>query len=127
MVVEQEKAIRIGSRRFVPDLVVRCTRTNRILLVVEVWHPHAVGGHKKAAFQAAGFRWIEVRSWHFISRHRRRPLPVLDWDGPGLPTGPKQFGLFDLVPPSRDINLATGAYVRTDKRQSYLFNRAANA
>ncbi|CAN7758166.1 hypothetical protein LJR130_006962 [Variovorax sp. LjRoot130] len=99
VVVEHEKSIKIGSSRFVPDLVVRCPQTDRILLVIEVWHTHAVSGRKKAAFQAAGFPWIEVRSWHVISRYRRRPLPVLDWGGAGLPIGPEQFGLFDLIAP----------------------------
>lgn len=99
VLVEHEKSIKIGSSRFAPDLVVRCPRTDRILLVIEVWHTHAVTARKKAAFQAAGFPWIEVRSWHVISRYRKRPLPVIDWGGPGLPAGPEQFGLFDVVPP----------------------------
>jgi hypothetical protein len=54
VLVEHEKSIKIGHSRFVPDLVVRCPRTGRILLVIEVWHTHAVSGRKKAAFQAAG-------------------------------------------------------------------------
>lgn len=49
----------------------------------------------KAAYQAAGFPWIEVRSWHVISRVRRQPLPVLDWAGSGLPQPPQQHSLFD--------------------------------
>ncbi len=92
--VETERSLRIGSSRFVPDLVVRCVRTHRILLVIEVWHTHTVNAKKKAAFQAAGFPWIEVRSWHVISRIRRQPLPVLDWAGPGLPQPPEQHSLF---------------------------------
>lgn len=95
IVVQTEKSIKINGSRFIPDLVVLCERTRRILLVIEVWHTHAVSGRKKAAFQAAGFSWIEVKSWHVISRYRQRPLPVLDWGGDELPEGPKQFGLFD--------------------------------
>lgn len=47
--VETGKPLKIGTSRFVPDLIVRCTRTCRILLVVEVWHTHAVSARKKAA------------------------------------------------------------------------------
>jgi len=102
VVVETERSIRIGSNRFVPDLVVRCPRTDRIWLIVEVWHTHAVSARKKAAFQAAGLPWIEVRSWHVISRYRRRPLPILDWGGPRLPTAPEQLALFsaEVGPPT---------------------------
>lgn len=92
--VETEKSLKIGRSRFVPDLVVRCVRTRRILLVVEVWHTHTVSAKKKAAFHAAGFPWVEVRSWHVISRTHRQPLPVLDWAGPGLPQPPEQHSLF---------------------------------
>lgn len=94
--VETEKPLKIGNSRFVPDLIVKCARTHRILLVIEVWHTHAVSAKKKAAFQAAGFPWIEVRSWHVISRTRRQALPILDWAGPGLPQPPEQRLLFDL-------------------------------
>lgn len=92
--VETEKPLKIGSSRFVPDLIVRCVRTHRILLVVEVWHTHTVSAKKKAAFCAAELPWVEVRSWHVISRTRRQPLPVLDWGGPGLPQPPEQHSLF---------------------------------
>lgn len=92
--VETEKSLKIGNSRFVPDLIVRCMRTHRILLVVEVWHTHTVSAKKKAAFHTAGFPWVEVRSWQVISRTRRQPLPVLDWAGPGLPQPPEQRSLF---------------------------------
>lgn len=95
VVVETEKSLKIGSNRFVPDVVARCLRTHRILLVVEVWHTHTVCAKKKAAFRAAGLPWVEVRSWHVISRTRRQPLPVLDWAGPGLPQPPEQRSLFN--------------------------------
>ncbi|MGJ7503676.1 hypothetical protein ACSFBF_25190 [Variovorax sp. ZT5P49] len=93
--VETEKSLKIGRSRFVPDLIVRCVRTHRILLVVEVWHTHTVSAKKKAAYQAAGFPWVEVRSWHVISRVRRQPLPVLDWAGSSLPRPPQQHSLFN--------------------------------
>ncbi len=98
VLVQCEKALRLGPHRYIPDLVVRCSKSDRILLVVEVWHTHAVTTRKKTAFTAAGFPWIEVRSWHVISRFRKRPLPVLDWGGLGFPAGPEQFGLFDAEP-----------------------------
>lgn len=126
VVVEHEKSIKIGHSRFVPDLVVRCPRTGRILLVIEVWHTHAVSGRKKAAFQAAGFRWIEVRSWHVIARYRQRPLPVLDWGGPGLPNGPEQFDLFDLVPPSRNHGPSIGILANPGESTSYRFSLDAS-
>jgi len=94
--VETEKSLRIGNNRFVPDLIVRCARTHRILLVVEVWHTHTVSAKKKMAFRTAGIPWIEARSWHVISRTRRQPLPILDWAGPGLPQPPEQHSLFEL-------------------------------
>lgn len=98
VVVHTEQALKLGRRRYVPDLVVRCAKSDQILLVVEVWHTHAVSARKKAAFNSAGFPWIEVRSWHVISRFRKRPLPVLDWGGPGLPAGPEQYALFAAEP-----------------------------
>lgn len=88
--IEIEKAIPIGRRRYVPDLTVRCSRTGRIQLVIEVWHSHAVSARKKAAFAAAGINWVEVRSYQTMSRFRKCPLPVLDWGGPELPQAPEQ-------------------------------------
>ena len=98
VLVHAEQALKLGTRRYVPDLVVRCAKSDQILLVVEVWHTHAVSASKKAAFTSAGFPWIEVRSWHVISRFLKRPLSVLDWGGPGFPTGPKQYDLFEAEP-----------------------------
>lgn len=93
--VQTEKSMQVGSKRFVPDLIVRCRRTGRVLLVVEVWHSHAVTPRKKAAFNQAGLPWIEVLSWHVLARRRRFCLPVLDWGGALLPPAPEQFGLFE--------------------------------
>lgn len=113
--VHTEQALKLGTRRYVPDLVVRCARSNRILLVVEVWHTHAVSASKKAAFTSAGFPWIEVRSWHVISRFRKRPLPVLDWGGAGFPTAPKQYALFDgeSAPSGHTFSRAQSSRVKT--------------
>ena len=102
--VEVERTLRLGKSRFVPDLVIKCARTERILLVIEVWHTHVVSARKKQAFAAAGLPWIEVKSWHVVERRRRRPLPVLDWGGPGLPRAPVQFDLFHC-PSSRPAAL----------------------
>ena len=93
--VEIEKTIRISGRRFVPDLSVRCVFTERPLLAIEVWHSHAVGIKKKAAYATAGIDWVEVRSWQTLGRFRKQSLAVLDWGGPGLPPGPEQFA-FEL-------------------------------
>ena len=95
--VDREESLQIDGKRFVPDLVVRCRRTGNVILVVEVWHSHPVTAKKKAAFNSAGFPWIEVRSWHVLARHRRLPLPVLDWGGASLPTGPGQTDLFAVA------------------------------
>jgi len=92
--VVQERSLLVGGKRFVPDLVVRCGLTHKVLLVVEVWHSHPVSALKKAAFNLAGFSWIEVRSWHVLARSRRLPLPVLDWGGASLPPAPEQFDIF---------------------------------
>lgn len=93
--VDTAPRLQIAGRRYLPDLLVRCRRTYKILLVVEVWHTHKVSPKKKAAFVAAALPWIEVRSWHVISRTRKRPLPVLDWGGSLLPEPPRQLQLFD--------------------------------
>jgi hypothetical protein len=45
--IETEKALLLEGRRFVPDLIVRCAKTYKILLVVEVWHTHPVSKRKK--------------------------------------------------------------------------------
>lgn len=93
--VQTESSMRVGPKRFVPDLVVRCRRSSRVLLVIEVWHSHAVTPKKKAAFNGAGIPWIEVLSWHVLSRRRKFSLPILDWGGVGLPSAPEQFNLFE--------------------------------
>ena len=93
--VDTAPRLHIAGRNYLPDLLVRCRRTYKIMLVVEVWHTHKVSPKKKAAFVAAALPWIEVRSWHVISRTRKRPLPVLDWGGSMLPEPPRQLQLFD--------------------------------
>jgi hypothetical protein len=94
VVVEHEQPIRAAGRRYIPDLTVRCARTGRLLLLIEVWHTHAVTERKRQAFAQAALPWVEVKSWHVLGRHRKWPLPVIDWGGPGLPDGPYQGLLF---------------------------------
>lgn len=118
--VELERSLRVGGKLFVPDLIVRCGRTSQVLLVVEVWHTHAVSIKKRSAFNQAGFPWIEVRSWHVLSRHRRRALPVLDWGGMGLPSGPEQFDLFCTSKARRDVDTDDFATALRVPRESRL-------
>ena len=94
VVVDRERPIRIAGRRYIPDLTVRSASSGRLLLLIEVWHTHAVSDRKRRAFAEDGFCWIEVKSWHVLGRHRRRPLPVIDWGGAGLPEAPNQGDLF---------------------------------
>ena len=100
VVVDREKPIRISGRRYVPDLAVRCATSGRLLLLIEVWHTHAVSDRKRRAFAAGGFCWIEVKLWRVLGRHRNRPLPVIDWGGAGLPEAPDQGQLFPAEKPS---------------------------
>ena len=94
VVVDREKVIRVSGRRYVPDLAVRSVTSGRLLLLIEVWHTHAVSDRKRRAFAEGGFCWIEVKSWHILGRHRSRALPVIDWGGVGLPEAPSQGELF---------------------------------
>ena len=79
--VERERGLRIGSHRYVPDLTLRCPRTRKILLLIEVWDSHAVSAKKAQDLCTAGIPWIEVKALHVLARRRIRPLPVLDWGG----------------------------------------------
>ena len=92
--VHQEQGLRIGRRRYVPDLTVRRSETGPILFVVEVWHTHAVSERKRQAFSEARIPWIEVLSWHVLLRKRKQALPILDWGGDALPLSPSQGDLF---------------------------------
>ncbi len=95
VVVEVECPVSAGGRRYVPDLKVSCARTRRPLLLIEVWHTHAVNPTKRRAYNALGLPWIEVKSWHVLHRYRKRPLSILDWGGVGMPDAPMQGVLFD--------------------------------
>ncbi len=90
VVVQTELALRIGPHRYVPDLTIRCLRTWRILLLIEVWESHAVSVTKARALGMAEIPWIEVKARHVLARRRSCPLAVLDWGGPGLPNSPCQ-------------------------------------
>ena len=103
-VVRIERPVGLSAKRYVPDLALSCPRSGKLLMLVEVWHSHAVNAAKRCAFNAAGIPWIEVKSWHVLGRRSTEPLPVLDWGGPGLPESPCQGSLFPppapLEPPS---------------------------
>lgn len=90
---ELEPTVRIGRRRFQPDLAVLCCRTGRPLLFIEVWHSHAVSQPKREALGARGVPWIEVLARQVLMRKRGQPLPVVDWGGPKLPEPPTQFSI----------------------------------
>ena len=62
VIVEAERELRVAGRRFIPDLTLRCPKSGEILLLVEVWHTHAVSVAKRRAFAAQGLPWIEVRA-----------------------------------------------------------------
>lgn len=93
-VVKAECPVWAGGRRYVPDLKVSCARTQRPLLLIEVWHSHAVNPTKRRAYNELGIPWVEVKSWHVLQRYRKRPLAILDWGGMGMPDAPCQGSLF---------------------------------
>ena len=95
VVVEIERPVMAGGRRYVPDLKVSCARTHRPILLIEVWHTHAVNRNKRRAYNELGLPWIEVKSWHVLQRFRSRPLAILDWGGAGMPDAPFQGDLFE--------------------------------
>ena len=98
-VVKAECPVWADGRRYIPDLKVSCARTQRPLLLIEVWHSHAVNPTKRRAYNELGIPWVEVKSWHVLQRYRKRPLAILDWGGVGMPDAPFQGSLFadDLV------------------------------
>jgi hypothetical protein len=100
LTVERERALRLGNRRYVPDLTIRCARTSQIVLLIEVWNSHAVSTTKARAFGEAQIPWIEVKASHVLARPRSGPLPVLDWGGPGLPSSPHQAQILAALTPS---------------------------
>ena len=94
VIVETEKTLRVSGRRYIPDLTVRCAQTGQLLLLIEVWHSHAISQAKRKAFDGAGLPWVEVKAWHVVNRFRGHPLAILDWGGVG-PDAPIQIDLFD--------------------------------
>ena len=123
VVVDREKPIRIAGRRYIPDLTVRSASSGRLLLLIEVWHTHAVSDRKRRAFAEGGFRWIEVKSWHALGRCRSRPLPVVDWGGAGLPDAPRQGQLFALASGVELTQLLASLPDSTDTRQCVVHGR----
>jgi hypothetical protein len=103
--IDREKPIRLrGRKKIIPDLTVRCSRTLAILLVIEVWHTHAVNDAKRKRFASAGIRWIEVSCWHVIRRQEGEVLPILDWGG------------FDEVPEPHQGSLVSGPELQVSDR-----------
>ncbi len=96
--IERERPIRLLDRTTIPDLTVRCTRTHEILLVIEVWHTHAVDDAKRSRFASDDVRWIEVSCWHVIGRREDEPLAILDWGGFNDVLEPHQADLGSLAP-----------------------------
>lgn len=93
--VRAEAPLKAAGRRYIPDLVVNCAKSGRLLLAIEVWHTHAVSTIKRLAYQSAGIPWIEVRAWAVICRRPGQRLPILDWGGIGAIENPHQLGLFE--------------------------------
>ncbi|WP_291142880.1 hypothetical protein [Hydrogenophaga sp.] len=93
--VRAEATLKAAGRRYIPDLVVNCANSGRLLLAIEVWHTHAVSTIKRLAYQSAGIPWIEVRAWAVICRRPGQRLPILDWGGIVSIETPNQMGLFE--------------------------------
>lgn len=93
--VRVEAPLKAGGRRYIPDLLVSCSKSGRTLLVVEVWHTHAVSSTKRRAYQAEGIPWVEVRAWAVVCRRPGQRLPILDWGGIEAIESPLQLGLFE--------------------------------
>lgn len=96
--VRAEEPLKMAGRRYIPDLVVRCRTSGRLVLAIEVWHTHAVSTSKRQAYQIACIPWIEVRAWSVISRRLGQALPILDWGGIVAVESPCQLGLFGSAP-----------------------------
>jgi len=114
VIVEIERPVVAGGRRYVPDLKVTCARTGRPLLLIEVWHTHAVNPTKRRAYNAHGLPWVEVKSWHVLHRYRKRPLPVQDWGGAGMPDAPHQGTLFEPAEPVAPVPAIRNSPVSKD-------------
>lgn len=98
VLVRAEAPLRASGRRYIPDLVVHCATSGRLLLAIEVWHTHAVGAEKRRAYQDERIPWIEVRAWSVLCWRRSQALPILDWGGIELLESPRQADLFELRP-----------------------------
>ena len=96
--VRAEEPLKMAGHRYIPDLVVRCRATGRLVLAIEVWHTHAVSPSKRRAYQVACIPWIEVRAWSVICRRLGQALPILDWGGIVAVESPCQLGLFGSAP-----------------------------
>lgn len=92
-------SLRIGNRRWIPDLTVRCKATGTLLLAIEVWHTHSVSPTKRACYLAAGIPWIEVKAWNVLERIGKKTLSILDWGGIAGVESPFQGELFEQAVP----------------------------
>jgi hypothetical protein len=104
VVVRAEAQLNAAGRRYIPDLLVSCSKSGRILLVIEVWHTHAVSSTKRRAYRSEGIPWVEVRAWAVVCRRPGQHLAILDWGGIESIESPLQLGLFEsteaaVIPP----------------------------
>lgn len=95
--IAAEKSLRVRNRRWIPDLTVRCRQTGHLLLVIEVWHTHAVSAPKRRAYLEAGIPWIELKAWSVLYQVGKKALSILDWGGMGQIRSPLQWDLFSAV------------------------------
>ena len=104
--VERGHTVRVDSKRYVPDLLVRARVGGKILLLVEVWHTHAVSERKRRAYQALGVRWVEIKCWHILAHRPGAAFPLLDWGGFEGINSPYQSEI-SMVPPTHVAQTAS--------------------
>jgi hypothetical protein len=124
IIVRAEEPLKMGVRRYIPDLVVRCRTTGKLVLAIEVWHTHAVSSFKRLAYEVACIPWIEVRAWSVIYRRPGQALPILDWGGIEAVDSPCQWGLFDSAPTPLKVPERSKAVFSVRSRQWQLPTRS---
>jgi hypothetical protein len=100
--IRLESSLRLSDRRWIPDLTVRCQDTGALLLVIEVWHTHAVSATKRRSYLDAKIPWIEVKAWNVIYRVGKKALSILDWGGIAEIDSPCQRELFQVEVPKSE-------------------------
>lgn len=101
------ESLRIGNRRWIPDLTVRSRASGTLLMAIEIWHTHSVSPTKRACYLAAGIPWIEVKAWNVLERVGKKTLSILDWGGIAGVESPFQgelFGQAVLKPASNEVH-----------------------